>query len=462
MLKEWSLTVAAFGACGALLLEPIDVSAQARVPPVHAQKTSGSARPQSDPRALQILKAVSDRLAAARTLSFAVADTAQWQSREGTPLSASKTFDITLQRPNKLRVSVSTDGSSSGYFYCNGSTLMTYSGPAKSVVIAKAPATINDCLSNASRASSISFPFPLLIVADPFGLINRGLKRADYGGHLQLADGTDTDSVTYSSDNMSVQMLVGTEDRLPRVVHVTSLGPTQLRHDLVLSKWRIDAPVGADVFTSLSITRDAHGGEPGAVGTSGVLAARRSGALSINTYAPKYWGSGGVGGVGAYPNYFGNYYDNYPGAAYYSSPDGYGYYPQSDSGAQYPSAPAGYAAEPCYDCDTGWTTTGGPIPGAPAGSDVDEGTANFNIALTSGWYNASPPTDYDFMAPTNTPSQPTFVPGQVVTKLPVGCAAPYTRGAAFYLCGNTWFSGVLGPDGRLYFRVITVPAGYGY
>jgi hypothetical protein len=50
----------------------------------------------------------------------------------------------------------------------------------------------------------------------------------------------------------------------------------------------------------------------------------------------------------------------------------------------------------------------------------------------------------------------TYEPGQIVTTLPVGCAA-YTRGAAFYLCGSTWFSGVYGPNGELYFRVISAP-----
>ena len=464
MLREWSLRAGACGAIALVIAGSVSINAQPAAPLVRKQTTSP--RTQLDPKAMDILKAVGDRLRTTRTLSFAAADRVEWQSREGTPLSASKTFDVTLQRPNKLRVSVSTDGSRSAYFYCNGSTMMTYSGAAKSVVIAKAPATITDCLNDANKASSISFPFPVLIVADPFGTLSRGLKRADYVGRSQLADGTTTDSVAYSSDNVSVQMMVGTEDQLPRVIHVTSMDPNRPRHDLVLSKWRIDAPISADAFTSLSITSDASAGQSGAVGTSGVQAAARARSLAIHTLAPKYWGTGSIGGVGAYTNYYGNYYGGqapmpYPGAAYYSSPDGYGYYPPSYSSGYYPSATASYAAEPCYDCDTGWTTEGAPIPGAPVGSDVEPGTANFDIALTSGWYNASPPSDYDFMAPTNTPSQPTYVPGQVVTRLPVGCAAPYPRGAAFYLCGNTWFSGVLGPDGRLYFRVITVP-GYGY
>jgi hypothetical protein len=93
------------------------------------------------------------------------------------------------------------------------------------------------------------------------------------------------------------------------------------------------------------------------------------------------------------------------------------------------------------DC-VAWPTEGG----------VDTTPGSFDISLaTSGWYDASAAaTDYNQQGAT-------YPPGQIVSRLPVGCAAPYTRGAAFYLCGDTWFSAVYAPDGTLYYRAITVP-----
>ena len=48
-------------------------------------------------------------------------------------------------------------------------------------------------------------------------------------------------------------------------------------------------------------------------------------------------------------------------------------------------------------------------------------------------------------------------PGQLLTRLPAGCAAPYPHGPAFYLCGNSWFIAVYGPNGVLYYRMISPP-----
>ena len=120
---------------------------------------------------------------------------------------------------------------------------------------------------------------------------------------------------------------------------------------------------------------------------------------------------------------------------YVLSPDGY-YYPQQ--GYAFPSATDGYYGEPCYDCGEEWPE-GAPGPG-------------FNISLsTSGWYQpqAPPPVQDRF------PTDDAFFPGQIVSRLPVGCAAPYP-GPAFYLCGDTWFAGVLDSDGNLSFRVVGV------
>jgi hypothetical protein len=420
---------------------------------------------QLEPKAMDVLKAVSARLSGAHTLSFVATDTFERLNPEGTSVHSSKTFEVSVQRPNRLIVSVSGSDSRS-QFYCNDTTMMTYSGAAKAVVIAKAPPTISECLSNAYKASSIAVPFGDLIIADPYSNIVRGLKSATYIGRSELADGTTADVVAYSNDRVSVQMWVGTEDRLPgeiRVVHLDD--PNRMRHKFVLSNWRIDVPIHAEVFSTLTAASDVEA-SPRPVGTSGLQAARRDQRLTVHTYSSKYWGSTvpvyGVANTGYYGNYYSSYYGGnvgpvpYGGEAYYQSPDGYGFYPSPNYGGYYPSAGFG---------EPRWVPEGAPVPGVPSVNDPDEAIANFNLSLsTSNWYNnydTGAETGFNSMAPMNTPGQPTFVPGQIVKQLPVGCAVPYTRGPAFYLCGNTWFSGVFGPDGKLYYRVVSVP-GYGY
>jgi hypothetical protein len=56
-----------------------------------------------EPKAIEILKAASSRLAAARTVSFTAVVSYESPSRLGTPLVYTTKSEVTLQRPDKLR-----------------------------------------------------------------------------------------------------------------------------------------------------------------------------------------------------------------------------------------------------------------------------------------------------------------------------------------------------------------------
>jgi hypothetical protein len=455
MFRECSLRVAAFAVLSALAMVPVAASAQsalpsARKPAAAANKESPAgtttavrpARLQLEPKAIDVLKAVRARLAGARTLSVVAVETVKRVNRPEGPLVSVNRSEVTLQRPDKLRVSVSGGGTPRSESYCNGNTMMTYSPDDRALVIEKAPPTINECLKRSYQASAIDFPLVDLIVGNPSRDLTSGLTYASYGGQSQAVGETNTDLVTYSGGNMSVQMWVGTQDKLPRLIQVVDLDESrQLRRSVVLSNWKIDVPVRPEVFTSLNADRADHteSAEPRPVGTSGVQPAQRDRPLTLYTYSAKYWGSTApvAGPASAYGN-------NYGAGGYYQSPDGYTYYSPANSG-YYPPATAGYYGAPCYDCDY------------RANQDTaDDSADGFNISLsTSGWYNPGVPPGYYQPVPANQTNL-TYEPGQIVTTLPVGCAA-YTRGAAFYLCGSTWFSGVYGPNGELYFRVISAP-----
>lgn len=436
MFKEYSLRLAAFGALAVLILSPVNAGAQSRAPSAHGQTTPAANKVQLEPKAIELLKAVGDRLAAAHTLFFVATETVD---------SLSRRSEVTLQRPDKVRVSVSGDGSPLES-YCSGNTMVTYLPGKKALTIAKAPPTINECLKDAYQAAALEIPAIVPILADLQRGLIRGLKRASYAGQSALA-GETTDVVTYSDDNVSVQMWVGIEDKLPRRLQTVYLDdPNRVRRSVAFSDWKIDAPIRPEVFTSLKPGGADHLDvrEPRPVGTSGVQPAPRVRPLTIHTYAAKYWAPGPPPPVdSAYTNHYGA-----TGYGYYQSPDGYTYYAPTNS-APYPGAPTGYYGAPCYDCGNEWVNEG-------AGAET---TGDFDLSLfarTPEWYNRGGPPAYNPPTPVNTTNL-TYEPGQIVTTLPVGCAA-YTRGAAFYLCGSIWFSGVYGPNGELYFRVISTPS----
>src|SRR5215471_11995248 len=77
---------------------------QARKQPVASSRRSTSPKPAAvastpklEPRALDVLKSVRDRLAAARTLSFVAVDQRESRADEDTPRIQKRRFEVTLK-----------------------------------------------------------------------------------------------------------------------------------------------------------------------------------------------------------------------------------------------------------------------------------------------------------------------------------------------------------------------------
>jgi hypothetical protein len=264
MIRENSRRLTASIILGALLAGPGTLVAQTSppgagkqtVPPVAAKKATSHTKPiasaplELEPKALEILKATGARLAAAHTLSFTAVETFESLSRQGVPLVLANKYEVTLQRPDKLRVIIAGDGPTSE-FYDDGKLAMAFAPAENLVAVADAPPTIDATLEAIYHRAAIYFPFTDLIVSNPYGDLAPGLRHAYYVGQSVAFGGTTTDIVAYAGDGVFVQVAVGTEDRLPRVVHAIYLNdPDRLRHNLFLSDWQIDAPVSAEAFTS--------------------------------------------------------------------------------------------------------------------------------------------------------------------------------------------------------------------
>ena len=215
---------------------------------VHAKPVATATGPALEPKAIEILKALSDRLAAAHTLAFTALETYESPSRQGHPLMFVSKSQVTLQRPDKLRVIIPGDGPASEFYY-NGTTMMAFAPAENLLAIADAPPTIDATLEAAYHSSGTYFPFTDLIVADPYKDMAPGLELAYYIGQSHVVGETTTDMVAYVGDGVFEEVWIGVEDKLPRLVHAVYLSdPDQIRHDLMLSNWQIDVPVPEDAF----------------------------------------------------------------------------------------------------------------------------------------------------------------------------------------------------------------------
>ena len=211
--------------------------------------------PLIEPRAIELLKASSRRLAAARTMSFTAVTFYESPSRLGPPLVYTTKSTVTLQRPDKLRVITSADGPASEFYY-DGRTMMAFAPAENLVAVAKAPPTIDAALKAAYDSAGIYFPFTDAIVADPYQDIADKLEVAFYIGQSRVVGGTTTDMVAYVSGGVFVQTWIGVADKLPRMARaVFRNDPLRLRHQVEFSNWKLGGAVPAGTFTSSRAAR---------------------------------------------------------------------------------------------------------------------------------------------------------------------------------------------------------------
>jgi hypothetical protein len=216
--------------------------------PAVKKKAAPVDKPALEARAVDLLKATSARLAAAKAMSFTATVSYEHPSRLGPPLVFTSRYDVVMQRPERLRVINLGDGPASE-FYLDGRTMVAFAPAENLVAIAEAPPTLEAALRMAFEKAAIYFPFTDLLLPDPFAAIADGTKLAFYVGPSGLVGGVKTDMVAWANDDVFLQMWVGVEDKLPRRIRaVFRADPLRLRHDMELSNWQLDPVIAADAF----------------------------------------------------------------------------------------------------------------------------------------------------------------------------------------------------------------------
>jgi len=210
-----------------------------------------------EPKAVEILKASSARLAAARTLTFTAVIADEAPSRLGPPLLYASRVEVALQRPDRLRILSSGAGPRSE-IYVNGTELSAWAPAEGLLARAQVPPTIEGAMEAAHRLAHIYFPFADIVVPDPYGELAPELRLAFYIGRSQAVGGVDTDMVAYATDEVFVQAWIGVKDKLPRrfrAIYLMDGG--NLRHEMELSEWKIDPKLSTSTFTLPAAARKA-------------------------------------------------------------------------------------------------------------------------------------------------------------------------------------------------------------
>jgi hypothetical protein len=203
-----------------------------------------------EPRAMELLKATSARLAAAKSMSFTATVNYEYPSRLGPPIAYTMRYDVTMQRPDKLKVVMPGDGPASEFYY-DGKVMMAYAPAENLVAVADAPATIDAALKTAFDTAAIYYPFTDLLATDPYAALTDRAILAFYVGPSGVVGGTKTDMVVWADDDVFLQIWIGVDDKLPRRLRaIFRTDPLELRHEMELSNWQLDGPIAQDAFAS--------------------------------------------------------------------------------------------------------------------------------------------------------------------------------------------------------------------
>ena len=229
--------------------------APASAPPAAAKAPARQAAPKAikpvvEQRAMDLLKATSARLAAAKSMSFTAVVNEEYPSLYGPPIAYPVRYDVTMQRPDKLKVLQSGAGPASEFYY-DSKTIMAYAPDANLVAVADAPPTIEDALRLARDRADIYYPFTDLLVADPYAALTDGVVLAFYIGLSGAVGGVPTEMLAWANKDVFLQIWIGAEDKLPRRLRAFyAADPLQLRHEMELSNWKLDGTMAAEDFTS--------------------------------------------------------------------------------------------------------------------------------------------------------------------------------------------------------------------
>ena len=150
-------------------------------PPSRRHKKAAAKAPAApiiEAGAVEWLKAASDRLAAAKTMSFTAIASYEFPSRLGPPILYTMRYDVALQRPDQLKIVMPGDGPATEFSF-DGKEIVAFAPAQNLVAVAAAPPTIEGALKLAYQVG-----FGVLPVHRPAAA--RPLRRNQPGGEAGL------------------------------------------------------------------------------------------------------------------------------------------------------------------------------------------------------------------------------------------------------------------------------------
>ena len=201
-----------------------------------------------DPLALKVLKAVSDPIRDAKTFSFRTRGTREYVGSNGQIITYFNTSEVTVQRPDKLRVDFKGRGKEVELFYDGGQAVLYSPGPNLYASV-PAPKTLDGVL-EALEKRDVDLPVRNLLETDPYQSLVPSLRTAYVIGKTQMFDLT-VHHLAFTEPNAEWQLWVtdGQNPRIQRLQVINKAKPRQPRITVEFFDWNLDTPTQPEMFS---------------------------------------------------------------------------------------------------------------------------------------------------------------------------------------------------------------------
>jgi hypothetical protein len=189
--------------------------------------------------ALDLLKGMSEKLAAAKSFTFKSRDTVEAPGGTGQFLNFFAESEVAVERPNKLEAKIRGDAPSFDFAY-DGSKMAVYAPTERLYATTEAPKTIDELLPFAAKKAGLLLPFEDVLYSDPYAVLTKDLTSAFYAGFSTI-QGARCEHLAFASPGIQWQIWINAKTSLPCLMMGEILDVQGApRFAVEFSDWKLD------------------------------------------------------------------------------------------------------------------------------------------------------------------------------------------------------------------------------
>jgi len=218
--------------------------------PATGQDSADATRqPSIEPRAEELLKAMSDRLAGLQRFAFSAEETFDELSDGEPRMELSNVRRIAVERPGRLAADATGDTLARASWY-DGKSVTLLDKAHNTYGRVEVPATIDAALDTLVDEYGIVQPLTDLLYSDVYSVLIEGVTYGRYLG-IHRAAGVDCHHLAFAQETIEWQLWIDAgDDPLPRKMVITYVHePGEPQYAATIQKWNLDPKFPAELFT---------------------------------------------------------------------------------------------------------------------------------------------------------------------------------------------------------------------